>query len=30
MKHYLLPLAFVLSACAATDDGRPNVVLETQ
>jgi peptidyl-prolyl cis-trans isomerase A (cyclophilin A) len=30
MKHYLLPLALVLSACAATDDGRPNVVFETQ
>lgn len=30
MKHYLLPLAFVLSACAASDDGRPNVVLDTQ
>lgn len=29
MKHYLLPLAFALSACAAADDGRPNVVLET-
>jgi peptidyl-prolyl cis-trans isomerase A (cyclophilin A) len=30
MKYYLLPLAFVLSACAAADDGRPNVVLETE
>lgn len=30
MKHYILPLAFALSACAAADDGRPNIVLETQ
>lgn len=29
MKHYLLPLVFALSACAAADDGRPNVVLDT-
>ncbi|GHA93795.1 peptidyl-prolyl cis-trans isomerase [Algimonas arctica] len=30
MKHYLLPLALTLSACGATDDGRPNVVLDTE
>jgi len=30
MKYYLLPLAFALSACAAADDGRPNVVLDTE
>jgi peptidyl-prolyl cis-trans isomerase A (cyclophilin A) len=30
MKHYLLPLALILSACGATDDERPNVVLDTE
>lgn len=30
MKHYFLPLVFALSACASADDGRPNVVLETE
>lgn len=31
MKHSVLALALLLAACAATgDDGRPNVVLETE
>jgi peptidyl-prolyl cis-trans isomerase A (cyclophilin A) len=30
MKHFILPLAFALSACAVADDGRPNIVLETE
>jgi len=30
MKHFILPLAFALLACAAAEDPRPNVVLETQ
>jgi peptidyl-prolyl cis-trans isomerase A (cyclophilin A) len=30
MKHFILPLAFALFACAVADDGRPNIVLETE